>query len=342
MFRRLRGPAWLCLIALAGCESELVPYCLQLDEEGGHDGGGVTTADLTTGGSTGDTPVDPGAGSGQVPGPVTPGTGATDGAEPEPEPRVQRFIALGDGGTGDDDQYAVADAIEQVCAAQGCDFAIYLGDVIYDSGVDSVDDPQFEDKFELPYANLDFPFYISVGNHDWGGDPSAQVAYTALSDKWVMPDEYYTHVEGDSTFFALDTNSLTDGDQDQMDFFAAQVPAASTTWKFAFGHHPYISNGDHGNTGGDLEQFVDDTLCGNIDVYFAGHDHDLQWLEPVCGVEFIQSGAAAKLRGVGGGNPTFFETSTLGFMWVEIVDRQFTGVFYDSEGNELFRRSFSK
>ena len=80
-----------------------------------------------------------------------------------------RFVAIGDAGEGNDAQYAVADVVERVCSEQGCDFAIYLGDNFYDVGVDSVEDVQFIDKFELPYENLDFPFYVALGNHDYGG-----------------------------------------------------------------------------------------------------------------------------------------------------------------------------
>lgn len=337
MIRHYRGGAVLCLLGLAHCDSKLVPYCLDSPEAlqnpdalpvDGPDPSGAP-ADDTVPGAPGGIP--------------TQGT-ATGGADPAggPASAVTRFIAMGDGGRGNDNQYRVADAIEQVCAQSGCDFAIYLGDNIYDDGVSGVDDPQFEEKFEAPYRNIDMPFYMALGNHDWGGDAGAQVEYTFVSDKWEMASEYYTHVQGDATFVVLDTNSLNDGDDAQMEWAAAEVAAATTTWKFAYGHHPYISNGDHGNTGGDLESFFDASLCGNIDVFFAGHDHDLEWLEPVCGTEFIISGAASETRDVGGDNPTFFEASTLGFMWVELDGRTFTGVFYDDTGTELYRRTFQK
>ena len=39
---------------------------------------------------------------------------------------------------------------------------------------------------------------------------------------------------------------------------------------------------------------MDDYVCGDIDVYFSGHDHNRQWLEPTCGTDFIVSGAGAK------------------------------------------------
>jgi tartrate-resistant acid phosphatase type 5 len=41
-------------------------------------------------------------------------------------------------------------------------------DNFYDEGVDSLDDEQFQTKFELPYADIDFPFWVVLGNHDYG------------------------------------------------------------------------------------------------------------------------------------------------------------------------------
>jgi len=98
------------------------------------------------------------------------GGGGTGGEGPVGPIETLRFIAFGDGGTGSGTQIQVADSVKAVCdAAGGCDFAIYLGDNIYDTGVDSANDQQFEDKFEIPYQNILFPFYVTLGNHDFGG-----------------------------------------------------------------------------------------------------------------------------------------------------------------------------
>ncbi|MGR6873165.1 hypothetical protein ACU6U9_12850 [Pseudomonas sp. HK3] len=80
---------------------------------------------------------------------------------PAPNSRVQ-FIAIGDMGTGKQGQYQVSAAVESVCAQQGCDFALGLGDNIYDSGVDSTEDEQWMSKFEKPYENLDFPCFYDI------------------------------------------------------------------------------------------------------------------------------------------------------------------------------------
>ena len=98
-----------------------------------------------------------------------------DTAEPPPPEPVVRFVALGDGGEGNETQYAVAAAMKTVCDSKtdsdgtGCQFALYLGDNFYDEGVENVYDGQFATKFEDPYAEIDFPFYVALGNHDYGG-----------------------------------------------------------------------------------------------------------------------------------------------------------------------------
>jgi len=44
------------------------------------------------------------------------------------------FILLGDSGTGKDPQFKVAESIKQTCAVNQCDFALGLGDNIYEVG----------------------------------------------------------------------------------------------------------------------------------------------------------------------------------------------------------------
>src|SRR5690349_4372030 len=76
--------------------------------------------------------------------------------------QVVRFVVLGDGGTGDAAQKKVASAVETVCQQRGCEFALYLGDKIYNNGVASSTDAKFRTNFEQPYAALDFPFYVTL------------------------------------------------------------------------------------------------------------------------------------------------------------------------------------
>lgn len=297
---------------------------------------------------------------------------------PESPEGVLRFLVIGDPGTGEEEQYQVADAMLQVCKIRGCEFVLVNGDNIYNDGVRSAYDQQFEDKFEKPYSNIDLPFWLVLGNHDngngAGSNPAAadhQVEYTyredRTTDKWNMPARYYAFSEGPADFFGLDSGPqevaqnplwLPGGYGPQQEAWLEDAVASSTAeWKFAFAHHPYISNGAHGNAGIydnvagrglSYRLMLENTICDEVDVFFAGHDHDLQWLEPTdsCGkTVHIVSGGAAKTRDrrATAENPALFEAyNQLGFLWVELDGDTFTGVFYDEHADVLFEHSFER
>jgi len=356
--------------AVTGCGSEAQQGTWSTEGSGAATGmagaGGTAGSDSTGTGAAPGTTGNGGTGA---------GTGVTTGTGGAAEP-VLRFIALGDGGEGNTTQYKVAEVAKAVCEAKGgCEFALYLGDNIYNSGASDSDDSQFQTKFEMPYAILPFRFYVVLGNHDYGGEGAgfefwkaeAQVGYTELSSKWTMPERFYlfsTPADAGppdapvATFFGLDTNAIMwTGDGDQQSWLEGGLAAAPAGWKIGFGHHPYVSNGQHGNageyegfswlpvaSGQNVKEFFDEAVCGKVDVYLSGHDHNRQWLEPACGTEFIVSGTAAKTTElVGHGSPTFFETDQKGgLLLVELTATTFKGTFYDEDGLEEFSRTITK
>lgn len=316
------------------------------------------------------------------------GSGSGMGTEPDAAvaPTPVKFIVIGDTGKGNADQRRVAIAIRDLCQQKGCDFVLMLGDNIYDAGVASTTDSQWQEKFEQPYNDVDLPFYVALGNHDYGGNlyftdapgignefdkGKVEVDYTQVSTKWTMPATHYTFDYGNVGFIVLDTNSImwsdtTYGDQ------AAWLPTATAAvagkrWIFTAGHHPYRSNGQHGNAGdydapelggfsilsplpiqnGDaLKSFFDDNICGVSQVYFSGHDHSRQWLdEPtaMCGTQMIISGAGASTTNIQDrGNTAFYEDATkVGFMYVTIDGDTFTGEFRDGNGALDYTRTFT-
>lgn len=277
-----------------------------------------------------------------------------------------RFVAVGDVGKGNEGQQRVAAAMKRKCDRDGCDMVLLLGDNIYESGVTSTTDPEWQAKFVEPYAALDVPFYAVLGNHDYGGLGAGnefdkgpiQVAYSAQSSKWHMPATFYTVTLGQAGFVALDTNSLdwanvTNGDQ--RSWIDGALSSLGTRWKIAAGHHPYLSNGLHGNAGsylldaaGDgagVKQFFDEHICGKVDVYLAGHDHDREWFDSsaCAGTELIVSGAGADPRPVGQSQPVLWqEGGTLGFLYVIVDATTFTGQFIGDDDQVDFERTLSK
>ena len=98
-------------------------------------------------------------------------------------------------------------------------FVLAIGDNMYDTGVTSVDDPQFQSKFEEPFTaeSLNIPWYVVGGNHDYYGSIDAQIQYSDKSYRWIFPDYYYSQtVTGDDGTTALlvgiDTWRLNGGD----------------------------------------------------------------------------------------------------------------------------------
>jgi hypothetical protein len=281
---------------------------------------------------------------------------------------VVRFVAMGDTGKGTPQQTSVAQAVKRKCDADGCDFVILLGDNIYDSGVIGVDDPQWQEKFEIPYQAIELPFYAVLGNHDYGSlglglefvKGPFEVAYTNKSKKWKMPGTHYTFQAGPVGFVALDTNSILWANTDhgvQSTWYAGAVAQLTTTWKIAIGHHPYLSNGTHGNAGTytdltgilfpqqlgvDVKDFVETRVCGTVDVYLSGHDHSRQWLHPTCGVELLVSGTGAEGTALASRNPSYWESASLGFLYMVIRGKELRGQFVNATGAVDFERVITK
>lgn len=281
--------------------------------------------------------------------------------------RTVRFLLTGDTGTQDGVQAETAVAMKALCAERGCDFAMFLGDNIYNNGpLLGTSDPQFNTAFEDHYADFTFPVYLTLGNHDGGGTGSIiltgdyEVQYTYKeakpSQNWQMPARYYNVTFGDELvgIWSIDgdTLPLTGAPTDikigpdviydgtvQRQWLHDSVRASEATWKFGFGHYQYGSNGNYGDGSADFKAAIEETMCDEIQFYFHGHEHDMRWLAPQerCGrTEFIVSGAGAHVEvrpALNLGFPEYFNyRATSGFTWIEAVEDSLHVVFYGQTG----------
>lgn len=274
-----------------------------------------------------------------------------------------RFLAVGDVGTGGYGQHQVAEAMGNKAARDSVSFVVLLGDNFYESGVSSVMDEQWRTKFDSVYtaSSLQIPFYAVLGNHDHKGNPEAQVEYTKFSSRWQMPARYYTFVQNvdDSTdvqFFCIDSHPLaylspsdiakgrdSASYMPQLRWLEQELSSSSARWKIVLGHHTIYSNGYHGDNpvlATLLEPLFE--KCG-VDFYLCGHDHDLQLLKPVKGVNYIISGGGGKHRSVEWRDNTIYAAANLGFtsFW---VSRDVTTVEFLSKAGRVdyvhrFRKS---
>jgi tartrate-resistant acid phosphatase type 5 len=273
------------------------------------------------------------------------------------------FMAIGDAGSGTDMQKTVASAMgkyaQQTQTSSPLNFVLFLGDNFYPEGVTNVQDPQWNTKFENMYDAkvLPVPFIAVLGNHDWKTDsPDVEIAYSRAHPKsrWQMDAHWYkrsfTIDDAQADFFLIDS-ALWDGDshidkysdkkmgQKQLTWLRTQLAASTARWKIVAAHHPIFSNGGHGHDRNILEmrkQLLPLFKQYNVDAYIAGHDHDLQRLEPPGSrTLFLVSGAAGKLRPQKYKDYGPFYRSTLGFLSIELSPTQMQGKFIDANGKIL-------
>ena len=267
------------------------------------------------------------------------------------DPSAVRFVALGDVGRGDANQRRVARGVVHACAERGCDAIALLGDLLYPDGMEKDDDPRAEQWIAAPYAPAGAPLLLVLGNHDYGRGRDVASAGRLL--RWakdrpgiVLPANVWDLRAGPVHFVGLDTNAAFQfGEAPQRAWLARVLDESDAPWKVVLGHHPFRSDGEHGNagayegwtgvpiaSGAALRRLFEGALCDRADLYLAGHDHNRQLLA-ACGVDLIVSGAGSSTTPiVDRGNHPSFASAEPGFVWLELGEGEGRVVFLDADG----------
>src|SRR6185436_1451865 len=148
-----------------------------------------------------------------------------------------RFIAVGDAGTGNDQQNTLARLMTKYQQSHAYDTALLLGDNIYPDG----DVSSAASKFERPYADLlhkGVKFHAVLGNHDARNGREGQPKYPHFN---MSGRTYYSFTKGDNLaeFFALDSNEF---DRTQRQWLETGLAASRARWKIVYFHHPIYSS----------------------------------------------------------------------------------------------------
>jgi len=249
-------------------------------------------------------------------------------------------LLLGDQGKGSEGQRQVAAALQTFCQNNLCDFGILLGDNFYNSGVKNIDDPKFKTHFEDLYSPLGIEFWAVLGNHDYGfgfsrGNVQAQIDYTRHSNFWRMPTRYYSFEAKGAEFIALDTVTIHK-DSQQQKWLSEKLSKPAAGLRVVLGHYPVHSSGLHGDTKF-IKENIAPQMCGNTDIYAAGHDHHLEHLKTDCGVNLVLSGSGGETRPINSLHPrSVFAASKLGFAYLKKDQNSgFKVQYFDYELNPL-------
>lgn len=264
----------------------------------------------------------------------------------------QRYTILvfGDFGTGtgqtEDPQLQVSRAMSGICKKRGCDFTLGLGDNFYPNGVTSAADVDFVTKFEEPYRDLQFPFFMTLGNHDYHINPFAQTQFR--SSRWNMPKNYYRVPGLPSWFkaFAMDTNQL---DEKQLQTIESEMcsgeSSESTGWKVIFGHHPIFSNGGHYDNREMQKKLLPLIRKCGIQLMLAGHDHHLESITTPDFEEVISGTAGDVGYAERRQRPEVtqnFVASSLGFVVMDAEAESILISFYGVDERLLFERRIQR
>ena len=226
-----------------------------------------------------------------------------------PDPKLSHILMLGDWGTVNEpeQQLAVANAMKRWVSENSIrpEALLMLGDNFYGEMPDGVNSRRWIQQFQQMYPSSFFPgpAYAVLGNHDYetfrGNKVEAELAYTKQNSRWTMPGRWYTvklpKEKPLLTLICLDSNIpgskghdiwpwsfvLTRQEQDeQQSWFEEELAKPCTTPFLAVAaHHPLFSNGKHRDNPQLIAQWDSLLRRHNVDLYFSGHDHDLQHLE---------------------------------------------------------------
>lgn len=266
------------------------------------------------------------------------------------------FLIVGDWGDPHvDAQRQVASAMGDVAITSASDFVISTGDNFYNRGVRSVTDPQWRTTYENVYSapSLQTPWYVVLGNHDYAGDPDAEVAYTATSARWRMPARYWREDmaladNAVASFFFLDTTPITrlagvrdylpgtTGDaRPQLRWLEQELETCASRWKIVVGHHPILSSGNHGPNRAVAEHLKPLLDRHRVHAYINGHDHDLEHLRDGS-VHYICSGSGSEARGINAVPQSLFAFANTGFASCALTRDAFQLRFHDSAGRSIY------
>jgi acid phosphatase len=277
----------------------------------------------------------------------------------EPAGKSLTFAVIGDWGRlGRPDQAQVSAQMAIACKNAAAKFVVSLGDNFYEVGVKSATDPQFAESFENVYTgdSLQVPWHVVLGNHDYCGNCEAQLDYAKTHPRWGMPARYYSqsHDIDAATkldIFYIDTcpfiieyqhhhligpNIATQNPAAQLAWLDQALGTSTAQWKFVMGHHPAYSSGlAHGNQPEIIEHILPLLQKHKVQAYFAGHDHDLEYLK-VGDLNLIISGAGSENRPVKQPDTSPFSRAVSGFVMASVSAINLQLQFIDNSGNVLY------
>ncbi|GAX82922.1 hypothetical protein CEUSTIGMA_g10349.t1 [Chlamydomonas eustigma] len=239
------------------------------------------------------------------------------------------FIAVGDWGNigNKASELNVTNTMDRVIRRHNTSFITSLGDNFYSQGVSSTSDPLWTSNWlDVFGVGNNLTWHCVLGNHDWYGNPQAQIDFTTLNPRWMMPDFFWDKTVSFGSknttvgMIFIDTNLLNYGYQGTGDpaypgnqllpnfikygwlsnnntvekqlawIESKLVKHQDRDYLFVMGHHNlFICN----NTSGGMLRLAELMEAHNVTAYLFGHRHSLG-METHGPTLYLQSGAGGQ------------------------------------------------
>ena len=251
------------------------------------------------------------------------------------------YCFIGDAGEVNPTQAEVVEAL----ANSACSVVWHPGDITQ-LGVQSINDPELQESFLTPFKpflDTEIPFYLTVGNHDYKGDPAVYLEVAKDYPSIYHPKNFYTKQFGKLCFFALDTTIF-----DKLYYFykrggqirwlEEEVERLKDQCEFsiAVAHHPLFSSGDRDRANPQLAIFLENYVFGTFDIYITGHNHVLadegdhkKTLQLISATGALPGGSPLET------DKGKFNIETPGYLKMTIDDNTARYEFVSAEDNEI-------
>ena len=143
---------------------------------------------------------------------------------------------------------------------------------------------------------------------------------------------------------AVDTNPIKKNEKnvfEQYEWLDKTLDTSDKDWTFVVGHHPIRTGGKHGETTNIIKKLKPLMDEHNVDIYLAGHDHDLQLLKDM-NTHYVVSGGGAKIRKVKNTPYSLFSRSSLGFVLGSITRNKLHIYFINEQAQLLYAHTIEK
>lgn len=273
------------------------------------------------------------------------------------------FYTIGDWGKITTNLLNIAESMDEQSHIIKPDFILSLGDNFYPEGVLNTNDSKWSDYYTNVFtgSNLYCPWYAILGNHDYQGNPDAQVNYylEKKDSRWIMPSRYYsvTYKFGDKTIqivaidtveIALLTSSLLMTDHqikssninhnsknNQLIWLENILSQSTADWLIVMGHYNLYTAGYHGSNHEMIRILKPLFVKYHIDMYICGHCHNLEHLTDH-NIEYIVSGSGTKNGLVGKIFQSKFGSGSCGYTIHQINNNIMTTSFLDQFSTVLY------